>query len=150
MADAVQTFRAISWLVFKWLLIGLAGLIALIAVCVGGYFGWQWYFHGRHVNNIEAVARIDGDLCKRPDYPVFVGFSNKSGRTIDHVSFTLQAKVPGRSSNIADYHSYSSDTVIKPSEGFGHCYKLPKLSELVLDLKSLDWSLRYVTYTFAE
>lgn len=150
MADAVQTFRAISWLVFKWLLIGLAGLIALIAVCVGGYSALQWYFHSRHVDKIAAVARIDRDLCKRPDYPVFVAFSNKSGRTIDHVSFSLQAKVRGRSSNIADYHSYSSDTIIKPGEGFGQCYRLPKMSELVLDLKSLDWSLSYVSYTFGD
>lgn len=150
MADPVQTFRAISWLIVKWLLLTIAALIALIGVAVATYFGHHWYTYERHAAKIEPIIRIDDKLCAKGDYPLFISFVNKSGATIDRVSFTLEARMPGRSSNIASFENYSSDAIIKPGEGFGSCYRVPRLSEFVLNLSSLKWSLTLVRYTFAD
>jgi hypothetical protein len=149
MADAVQTFRAISWLIVKWLLLILVGIVALCAVGIGLYYGHAWYTYDRHAALVEPVIRLDSELCKTGGYPLFIAFSNKSTKTIDRVSFTIGAKVPERSSELAEYKSVSSDTIIKPGAGIGHCYSLPKLSEAVMPSK-LNWSLRYVSYTFSE
>jgi hypothetical protein len=149
MTDTVQAFRAISWIIFKWLLIALAGLVALLAIGIGIYFGHAWYTYDRHAALVEPVVRIDGELCKTGAYPLFIAFNNKSSKTIDRVSFHIIAKVPGYSSNISDYRTISSDRIIKPSQGLGTCYSLPKLSEDALP-STLNWSLGSVTYTFAD
>jgi hypothetical protein len=149
MADAVQTFRAISWLIVKWILIALAAIVVLTAIGVGIYYAHNWYTYDRHAEAVTPFIRIDPELCKTGGYPLFIAFSNKSSKTIDRVSFTIGAKVQGRSSDIADYKSVSSDTIIKAGDGIGHCYSLPKLSEDVMPT-TLNWSLRYVTYTFSE
>jgi hypothetical protein len=44
---AVETFRGISWLVFKWLAITILSLIALVAVVIGGWVGVNWLTYDR-------------------------------------------------------------------------------------------------------
>jgi hypothetical protein len=79
-ADAVQTFRAISWLIFKWLMISVATVIALTAVGIGIYFAYQWFAYDRHVAKIETMINTAESLCDTTDHPLFVGFVNRSSR----------------------------------------------------------------------
>ncbi len=57
-------------------------------------------------------------------YPVFIGFLNESGRIIESINFTVQARQPGYSSNVATYHAYSTDKIINPKEGWGQCFHI--------------------------
>jgi len=149
-ADAVQTFRAISWLIFKWLMISVATVIALTAVGIGIYFAYQWFAYDRHVAKIETMINTAESLCDTTDHPLFVGFVNRSSRTISKVSFVIQARVSSHSTNIAQYDSRSSDDIMQPNEGMGHCWTLPTFSEPVKDFRTLNWSLLSVTYIFED
>jgi hypothetical protein len=149
MTDAVQAFRAISWLILKWLLIASAALIVLVAAGVGIYFANEWYTYGRHAAQVQPWIRIDPELCKTGGYPLFIGFTNKSDKTVDRVWFGIVAKVPGHSTNVSDYKTLSSDKIIKPDEGFGTCYSLPKLSTDELP-STLEWSLRDIRLQFSK
>jgi hypothetical protein len=145
----VQAFRAISWLIFKWLFIAIGAILLLIGLSVSGYFAYVWYTHDRHVANIEPIIHIDKSVCTDEKFPLGVGFTNNSGKTLNRVEFALEARTKGRSTNLAQYHSYTSDFITKPGESWGGCYALPKLRESV-DPKSVIWSIGSATYSFAK
>jgi hypothetical protein len=42
MSQAVEAFRQISWLIFKWLLIAVGVLIVLALLLGGGVWGFNW------------------------------------------------------------------------------------------------------------
>jgi hypothetical protein len=149
--DAVDAFRQIARLIFKWLLIALlvvVGLVAVIAACMAAY---TWYYETRHVANIEVNVNVAKDgVCKTDDFPIFVGVINRSERTIEKVTFRLSAKMKDRSTDLTEYHSNSDDRIIKPTQGFGNCWAAPKLREQVPDVRSLNWSIESKSFYFAE
>lgn len=148
MTEAEKAFRAISWLIIKWLLICLAVLLGLTVLAVGAFFAYQWYTYDRHAALVTSVVQTN--VCTDPQYPLLIAFNNKSSKSLILASFVLSAKVPGRSSDIAQYRSLSSDNIVKPGEGIGNCWSLPGFLEPVKDFKTLEWSLSYVHYTFAD
>jgi hypothetical protein len=149
-SDTVSSFRAISWLIVKWLLIVTGVLVALTAIGVGLFFAHSWYTHDRHVSSIQLYASFDQSVCTTTEYPIAVVVMNKSSATIKHTSFRLEARVPGRSTNIAAYDSYSDDHIIKPGESFTYCWRVPKLYEKVDDYSKLNWSFASQAYILAD
>lgn len=150
MSDAVQTFRAISWLIFKWLLITIAVLISLAAAGIGFYFAQQWYTHDRHAAAVQLYISFDQNFCASQEYPIGVLVMNKSSRTITRTTFTLEAFVPGRSTNIAQSEFYSDDHIIKPGANHTYCWRVPPLREKVMDFRKLDWVFGYQSFKFAD
>jgi hypothetical protein len=151
MADAVDTFRRISWLIFKWLLYAALALIVLVGGIIGIGYGYQWYTHDRHEANVRFDIFTSKDsFCKDDNYPIFVGIENNSGRTIEKVSFALKANKPGYSSNLVKYDLYSSDKIIEPTDGFGTCWAVPELTEPVADPRPLEWGLLYKNIVFRD
>lgn len=151
MADAVTAFRQISWLIFKWLLYAVLIVVLLGLAITGAVLAFQWYTHGRHEARVEFTISLREDgICKSAEHPIFVGAVNRSGKSIAKIAFTLKANVPGRSTDLVRYHSYSDDKVIAPTEGYGICWAVPDLSEKVIDPRKLEWGFRYKTITFKE
>ena len=149
MNNTVQTFRAISGLIFKWLLIAIATLVAVIAIAYGVYQANHWFTYDRHVSKIKITVNADKELCKEDDYPIFVAFENNSTRTINEISFSLVGRVKGRSSGITNAY-LSSDSIVKPGEEFRLCWSAAKLTKQISNPRSLEWSVYGVFYTFAE
>jgi len=117
-------------------------------MCIGGYFWLDNY-----VNNTiprEKVI-IDASLDKTcdKDFPIYVKILNGSDRTIEKVSFDLVARYPGRSTNVAGFHYYSDDHVLKPLTGFGSCWKAPlDDSHKNEPVASFEWSakINYINF----
>jgi hypothetical protein len=75
---------------------------------------------------------------------------NASGRSVAKVSFTFEARVKGRSTDIAKYHSRRDDHVIAPNQGYGLCWGVPEFTEAVADPRALTWTLKYKTIEFID
>jgi len=148
--DTVDTFRRISWLIAKWSLFGLIGLIVLVCVVIGVAYGYNWFTYDRHVANVQFLISTDQKDCPDDHFPIRVLVGNASSRTVASVSFTLAAREKGRSTNIAEYHSYSDDHILTPRTGWSNCWAVPKLSEQVAKPRDLEWSILYKDVRFQD
>jgi hypothetical protein len=127
-----------KWL-FKWIGIAIAAALGLALVVFSGAWGWNWYTHDRHAEKVQvivankrspsAAAKLTSD-GKSPtercsdEFPVFVGFTNDSTRTIESIWIDVSARLPGHSTNILSYDSdLKSDRIVPPGEGYGYCAK---------------------------
>jgi hypothetical protein len=110
-----------KWL-FKWFFVALLCLIAVGAVIFAFGFSWTWWTNGRHVSKVSATVMRSDKLCADPAFPIFVGITNGSTKTIQSATFEVSAHLPDHSTNILGYRSISWDNVIKPSGVFGQCY----------------------------
>lgn len=106
MADAVETFRQIGRLIFKWIFITVSVLVGLALLLAAAIYGYNWYTHDRHVQNVQFLITTDRKECPDDKYPIHIIIGNGSGRTLEHTTFTLSAHQPGRSSELAEYSSY--------------------------------------------
>jgi hypothetical protein len=137
------------------LLVGLA-VVALGAVYTWNYryglaYWHSWYTNDRHVPNVMVTVNAQDRGCTDPQYPIAVELENKSGRTVERVSFYLVAKRPGRSSNLVSGGQRSSDHILAPGQKIGLCFREPQLSEAVEDpRKNLEWSHDIKIVTFAN
>ena len=147
MADAVQSFRQICWLIFKWLVIATSALAAIAVILFAAAYGYYWYTYDRHVKNVDFIVSTDRKECPEDDYPIYIIIRNRSGHTLESASFRLSARQPGRSSELVDYSSYENDHIILPNEGYSGCWWVPKLSESA-DPRTLQWSIKYNTLHF--
>jgi hypothetical protein len=110
-----------KWLL-KWFFIALLGLIVVGAFIFAIGFGWAWWTNGRHVSRVSVTVMRSDKLCADPAFPIFVGITNGSTKTIQSTTFEVTAHLPDHSTNVLGYQSLSWDNVIKPNGGFGQCY----------------------------
>ncbi|MDI3560011.1 hypothetical protein [Bradyrhizobium sp. Arg816] len=150
MSQAVEAFRQISWLIFKWILIASGSLIGLALVIWAGICGFGWYTHDRHVPNVQFIVSTDRKECVDDKWPIHLIIGNGSERTIEKVSFAFVARRPERSTDLARYHSYSDDHIIPPQKGYGICWAAPELSEKVDDVRTLEWTIGSKSITFRD
>jgi hypothetical protein len=147
MTEAVETFKQISWLIFKWILIAAGAVIALGVLLAASVYGYNWYTYDRHAENVQFLITTDRKECPDDKYPIHIIVGNSSARTLERVTFTLSAREPGRSSELAEYNSYEDDHISSPKQGYGGCWSAPKLREAA-DPRTLQWSIAYKTFYF--
>lgn len=148
MADTVDTFRRIVFLVSKWLLVCVIGLVGLTGAIAADIYGYHYWTYVRHAANIEYV--VNTETCKDDEYPVFVGFENRSMRKLERVSFRLVGKRTGRSTDIAEYQTYSDDYIINPKAGRGMCWRAPLRANIKENPRTLECSVHDAAYTFGD
>jgi hypothetical protein len=150
MADSVDTFRRFVWLITKWLLVGTLSLLAFAAAVAGAFYSYHWYTIERHEKAVEFIVSTDRKDCADDKFPIYVLIGNKSTRTLERATFTLSARVKGRSTDLARYHSYDDDHISGPNEGFANCWASPELIEKVADVRSLEWTINSRSMRFRE
>jgi hypothetical protein len=147
-SGAVESFRQITWLIFKWVLIACGGLIGL-AIAIGiGVYAYNWYVYDRHVQNVAFIISTDRKECADDKWPIHLIIGNGSERTIEKVTFNFAARYPGRSTDLTRYQSYGDDHILPPKEGWGACWAAPEFSEKVDDPRKLEWSIWSKSITF--
>jgi hypothetical protein len=150
MADAVEAFRQIARLIFKWIFIAVGVLVGLTMIVVAVAYGYNWYTYDRHAQNVQFVISTDRMECPDDKYPIHIIVGNSSGRTVERVTFSLSAHQQGRSSDLAEYNSYQDDHISPPKQGYGACWSPPKLREAIADPRMLQWSIKYETLYFRD
>ena len=148
MSGVVESFRQITWLIFKWVLIACGGLIGLAAAILIGALAYNWFTYDRHVQKVEFIISTDRKDCADDKWPIHLIIGNSSGRTVEKVTFSFAARYPGRSSDLTRFHSYGDDHILPQSEGWGACWAVPDLSEKVDDPRKLEWSIESKSITF--
>jgi hypothetical protein len=150
MVDAVEAFRQICRLIFKWIFIATGVLVGLALLLAATVYGYSWYTTDRHVQNVQFFITADRKECPDDKFPIHIIIGNNSGRTLERVTFALSARQPSRSSDIAEYKSYEDDHISPPNQGYGGCWVAPKLSEPSADPRALQWSIKYKTLYFRD
>jgi hypothetical protein len=117
----VQTFRAISWLIVKWTLVVVAALVGIAAVVAGGLYGFHWYTHERHAAKVQFIVEYDQKKCADP-FPLHIIVGNLSGRTINKVSFWVEARKPGYPDN-RERRARIGNMIQRHSIASGKCYR---------------------------
>jgi hypothetical protein len=148
MTDAVQTFRGISWLIVKWILISIGALIVLIALTFGGTIAYRWLTYEWPASKVQLIISTTRKDCPDDKFPISVLIGNTSSKVVTKAEFTLEARVKGRSTNIVMYHRYMDDHVLEPEKGWANCWAVPTLSETVPEPRDLEWSVGTRDITF--
>ena len=129
-------------------MLSVLALIVLAAAIAAIIWFYNWYTYGRHVQNIAVIISTEKKDCADEAYPIYVFFGNRSSKTLERVTFTLRARIKGRSTNVAAYNSSYDDHISEPGFGYANCFAVPKLNEPVADPRSLEWDIEYKTVTF--
>lgn len=132
-------------------------LIALIGiVIVGASVGTFIYFQQSDRNSLagQVTGTSKGtEGCSDPEKPVFVAFSNGSGKQVNVIRFRLVGKRPGFS--VDTYSDYlTSYKIIAPHETYGACWALNHYRGLQsapdgLTPADLQWSVDISSVDFA-
>ena len=113
----------------------LAGVIVL------GIAGFYFYIQAeensraQERDSVTISIRYDVSACSI-EYPLAINFKNGSKKIVKKISWNIAAYRSGYSNNIVEYEGYTSeystpyesDRILNPNQGFGLCYKAPKLN----------------------
>lgn len=146
MADGVDIFRRIVGLIFKWLLYATLIISGIVAVIAGAVYGYNWYNHDRHIQNIAIDISTSKADCSDDAFPIRVRMLNNSSKVLERTTFRLEARFKDRSTNLVRYHSYEDDHISLPKMGYSQCWKVPELTEKVDDPRTLEWSIASSTF----
>lgn len=110
---------------FRW---GIKTLMFLLLIGLTVWAGiWAYYevTEGIPKRQIAVDIRYLQEPCSSSDFPVYVGVTNNSKRTVLGYDLYLIARKIGYSSNLAqDYESITSDKILKPGETDANCWNI--------------------------
>jgi hypothetical protein len=156
-------FLVVVWLLYRWpkqtrqgFVKGLVIVLGLIAVF--GVLIWLSSVEDEQRRQAEqaelakvvVTASYDAANCTG-EKPLHVFIENRSSKTVNAVSWELEAYVPRHSTNVADIltQDYKSDVILKPNQFVSYCYPPPKLIANV-DPTLLEFKIAHPYVTFAE
>jgi hypothetical protein len=101
-----------------------ACLLLLGAVAGAGLAGYSYLDTQAHnAEKAKITVAITADNHCSPSWPLYIRITNGTAAPLDSVSFSVSAKVPGRSSEV--YSDFiTSDIIIPPSKTATTCYGL--------------------------
>lgn len=102
----------------------LVGAALLVVVCAAAVIGIGiWANSDRQAKEEAGVVAYMGIGQGCPaTHPVMVGFSNNGKRVVEAVTFSVDIKRRGFSSNIAAVTYQTSDKILQPGESYALCY----------------------------
>ncbi|AMN54158.1 hypothetical protein ACP90_18950 [Labrenzia sp. CP4] len=136
----------------------LAGVLLAFAVAGGGIIFLSDYLDQRKREAVQIEIFFDLDKCSE-EYPLFIGFLNESGSTIEKVSFIVEGKREGYSDTTyrSEYGNYQTDKIIKDGGSHGTCWRVPPLvfgapesDKGRFPAKDMVWSVTSVYPRFAD
>jgi hypothetical protein len=148
--DFVDQFRRLARLLFKWALIAVVVVAGLTGATAAGLYGYEWWAYDRHKANVHVAIFTDDKNCNA-DFPLAIVIHNGSARTIEKTDLYLKARRPNRSTDLTGSGSYLSDQIIKANEVWAQCWSANLKEEAKgEDPRKLDWSVSWVSVTFAD
>jgi hypothetical protein len=150
--EIAEAFLLVVKRIAKWLTFGMIGLVALVGLIWGGVVLYQYVTHDLPASEVKATVVFDKGTCPNESHPMAIKITNGSARVVMHARVYLNAFLPGRSTNFADYKAYESDLIIAPGRTGTLCW-LPVMSPSApKDLKwqNLYWGVSTVSLTFGD
>jgi hypothetical protein len=150
MADAADTFRRIALMIFKWIGLAIVFIVLLVAIVAGGVYSYQWYTHDRHESLVVASVEMNNKLCPGNPGPLHISIKNGSTKPIDEFTYRLSARLPNRSSNVAQWNSHDEDYIIPAGKTVTACINPPPLKSDVGDDHDITWRVESLHVTFGR
>ena len=137
--------------IFKWLLIGVISLIALIYIASKVSDLIDWYSEGRHKAKVSVIAKFDKKLCAKKEHPLFIGVINNSTKTIIKTTVYVKVTKIGYSSQLNNSASFNEDKIIEPNDGWGNCWSvIAQDYRTNLNGDDMDVAIDFFNVTFKE
>ncbi|WP_025898026.1 hypothetical protein [Sneathiella glossodoripedis] len=144
-AEAVMlVIRGVLKLVAKIALV----CFLLVAVVVVALFAFRYVTEEYPESQVDVLVSIDNEACKDKRWPIRVFVGNGSYRTLESITFYLKATKPRHSKNLTNSHSYESDRILPPKEGYASCWAAPLDSGI--DPFKLKWEINRYYVSFME
>lgn len=123
---------------FPRVTIKVLGVLFTLALFVG--VAWSIYLfidsQARDFEKSKISITVELDVKCSTAWPLYVRVHNGNNFSLDSVSFTISAKIPGRSSIV--YHEHeTSDLITPPGKTASTCYGIP--SHKLVDGKIQGW-----------
>ncbi len=131
------------FLLFPKKMLGGLGVLVLMGSAIGGFFYYQDWSN-KKINEAVSVtvsySLADCDVSS----PLKIMVENGSDKTITLVEWNISAHQVGFSGDLAvpGYQIYSQNKILKPSERWVGCVRLPKLVREVNALSQLLFSIK--------
>lgn len=96
-----------------------------------------------------VTARLD-DFCSA-EFPYFYQVENGSDKTVRNVKFSVEINRTGFPSVLNGYTSIDADSVLKPGQGGGGCFRAQKKDYTgMLSEKDVEINVVYKDVTFSD
>lgn len=135
------------------------GIVVGISAAVGGFLYVQNQLAERKAAKVIGTIDYDLDRCNS-EFPLFVGIVNRSGDTVERISFRIEGHRKGYSDalyNSGYSDGYSTDRIIPDGEGWGNCWRVPRRAYGADERlfaksppESLVWSVKNIRPTFQD
>ena len=137
--------------ILKW--IGLSVIGIGILIFLGVQYDEYEYKKRKAIEDkvvVRAFHPKEGSCSK--DFPYQYLIINHSGSTVEKVSFTVDIKRKGFSSNINRYTSLDEDKIIPNNESYGRCFRAEDANDYRKNLteKDVDIEITYKNVTFKK
>lgn len=162
MAESNQIIGFVKWCL-KWIGIAITSLVVISLVIWGGVTGYDHYTQGRHEEKIAVHILNDPTYTDKEsgeeervcsdDHPIFIQYDNNSSRTVEKIWIDVEARLPGRSTNILRYNANAkSDYITPPGETWANCWRFPINDEYKdhSELKEAEYSGKISMVSFAD
>jgi hypothetical protein len=151
-----QPYRRGFWRALGRLTIMATGTLALgCAAIIGAIVAHKYWDYELPKSKVAVSVGLNQELCKDPQFPLFVSVENNSSRRI--LSYTVYplARIPGRSTNLGDsLEPFSSDHIVEPGKGVGLCYeariKSYRPSDIASRFGELTWNVESFSVDFDD
>lgn len=130
--------------------LGAAIIFGVLALMVAVWRAWYYISYEQPASNIiGGISLLRNDLCSDSERPLFIGFINRSHKTVNAIHFNLNASYEGRSSNLLlyPYMSFTNDNIIKSQKRAGLCWPYPELAQGV-ELTKIKWRVTITSIDF--
>jgi len=137
----------------KWLFLAVLVAALILGALLLIVWGHGYITHDLPKSNIHVEVRSDSPVCRDKDFPIFVYVENNSSKTVEYISISPVARVPGHSTNYADFGSnIGTDRILAPGQNMKICYQLPLKSNAPADreLAAYEWSASWFSVRFAD
>jgi hypothetical protein len=133
-----------------FIVLGLIALFALLLWFNSIESEQRWQAKQAELAKVVVTASYDAADCTG-EKPLHLFIENRSSKTVNAVSWELEAYVPRHSTNVVDIltQDYKSDVILKPNQFVSYCYPVPKLNYNV-DPTLLKYKIARPDISFAE
>lgn len=136
----------------NWAMLIVGALASLVTAFVVYSYLYEYYTETVPARQVRvAKFFVKENACDDPRYPMVVVFENESSRTVLSIDFVFEAYYPGRSTNLAQYETFTDDYIRKPGEpGEGVCWRRPQLNSPDIKHSDVQYKVRITSVRFED
>jgi hypothetical protein len=109
-----------------WVLIVVSFVVVGCLLAVNHSYVYRWHTYQRYADAVEIRPFFDKE-CPVSDFYARIGIqiTNLSSKTLEGISFALEAREVGHSTVVSKCKVYEYDRILQPNQKFSGCASFP-------------------------